>query len=64
MGDVTFKDGECINGVEFEAFSKEAFEFAAEMWGLDLEEEGYIFNEKSGTYEWQDMDIAESPTMG
>ena len=64
MGDVTFKDGECIDSIEFEAFSKEAFEFAAEMWGFDLEEEGYIFNEKTGIYEWQDMDIAESPTMG
>ena len=64
MGDVTFKDGECIDSIEFEAFSKEAFEFAAEMWGLDLEEEGLVFNEQSGTYERQDMDITESPIMG
>ena len=64
MGNVTFRGGECIDSIEFEACSKEAYEFAAEMWGLDLEEEGLIFNEESGTYERQNMDIAESPTMG
>ena len=64
MGDVTFKGGECIDEISFENDSKEAFEFAADMWGLDLEEEGLIFNEKSGTYERQDMDTSESPTMG
>ena len=55
MGDVTFKGGECIDEISFENDSKEAFEFAADMWGLDLEEEGLIFNEKSGTYERQDI---------
>ena len=50
--------------ISFKNDSKEAFEFAAEMWGLDLEEEGLVFNEQSGTYERQDMDITESPTMG
>ena len=64
MGDVTFKDGECVDEISFENDSKEAIEFAAEMWGLDLEEEGFVFNEKSGTYERQDTDIAENPTMG
>ena len=64
MGDVTFKDGECVDSIEFEACSKEAFEFAAEMWGLNLEEEGLVFNEETGTYERQDMDITESPIMG
>lgn len=48
MGDVTFKDGECIDSIEFEACSKEAFEFAAEMWGIDLEEEGLVFSEETG----------------
>ena len=61
MGDVTFKGGECVDEISFENDSKEAIEFAAEMWGLDLEEEGLIYNEKSGTYERQD--IEESPTM-
>ncbi|MDE6725053.1 MAG: hypothetical protein K2J79_05555, partial [Ruminiclostridium sp.] len=63
MGDVTFKNGECVDEVSFENDSKEAIEFAAEMWGIDLEEEGLYFNEKSGTYERQDIDAAESPTM-
>ena len=61
MGNVTFKGGECVDEISFENDSKEAIEFAAEMWGLDLEEEGLIYNEKSGTYERQD--IEESPTM-
>ena len=64
MGDVTFKDGECIDEIGFNNDSKEAIEFAADMWGIDLEEEGFVFNEKSGTYERQDTDIAENPTMG
>ena len=63
IGDVTFKNGECVDGISFENDSKEAIEFATEMWGLDLEEEGLIYNEKSGTYERQDTDIEESPTM-
>ena len=63
MGNVTFKGGECIDEISFKNDSKEAIEFAVDMWGLDLEEEGFIFNEKSGAYERQDMDIAESPTM-
>lgn len=61
VGDVTFKDGECIDEISFQSNSKEAFEFAAEMWGLDLEEEGFVFNEKLGNYEWQDF--SESPQM-
>ena len=64
MGDVTFKNGECVDEISFDNDSKEAIEFAADMWGIDLEEEGFVFNEKSGTYERQDMDIAENPTMG
>ena len=64
IGGVTFKDGECIDEICFDNDSKEAIEFAADMWGIDLEEEGFVFNEKSGTYERQDMDIAENPTMG
>ena len=64
VGDVTFKGGECIENIDFEPCSKEAYEFAAEMWGVDLEDEGLIFNETTGTYEWQDTDETESPNMG
>ena len=63
VGDVTYKGGECIENIEFEPCSKEAYEFAAEMWGVDLENEGFIFNETTGTYEWQDTDATESPIM-
>lgn len=61
MGDATFKNGECIDEIQFQNSSKEAYEFAADLWEVDLEEEGLAFDEKTGTYEYQDMD--ESPKM-
>ncbi len=64
IGDVTFKGGECIENIDFEPCSKDAYEFAAEMWGVDLKAEGYVFDAKTGTYEWQDTDETESPNMG
>lgn len=64
VGDVTFIGGECIENIDFEPCSKEAYEFAAEMWGVDLEAEGYVFDAKTRTYEWQDTDETESPNMG
>ena len=62
VGTAEFENGELVHDEFFEPQSKEAYEFAAEMWGYDdLEEMGLVFNEKSGTYEYQDMD--ESPQM-
>lgn len=53
-GTAEFENGEIIHDEFFEPQSKEAYELAAELWGLDLEEEGFIFDEKSGTYEYHD----------
>lgn len=61
-GMAEFEGGEIIHDEFFEAQSKEAYELAADLWGLDLEEEGFIFDEKSGTYEYHD-EPSESPQM-
>lgn len=53
-GEAEFKGGEISELTRFDAHSKEAFELAAELWGLDLAEEGFAFNEKTQTYEYHD----------
>ena len=64
-GEAEFKGGEISVLSLFEVHSKEAFELAAELWGLDLAEEGFAFNEKTQTYEFHDPEEAPniSPTM-
>lgn len=57
--------GEISELTRFEVHSKEAFELAAKLWGLDLAEEGFAFNEKTQTYEYHDPEEAPdiSPKM-
>lgn len=64
-GEAEFKGGEISELTRFDAHSKEAFELAAELWGLDLAEEGFVFNEKTQTYEYHDPEEAPdiSPKM-
>lgn len=63
VGTAEFENGEVVHDEFLDTQSKEAYELAAELWGYDdLEEMGLVFNEKSGTYEWQDVN--ESPQMG
>lgn len=64
-GEAEFKGGEISELTRFEVHSKEAFELAAKLWGLDLAEEGFAFNEKTQTYEFHDPEEAPniSPTM-
>ena len=64
-GEAEFKGGEISELTRFEVHSKEAFELAAELWGLDLAEEGFVFNEKTQTYEYHDPEEAPdiSPKM-
>lgn len=64
-GEAEFKVGEILELTRFEVHSKEAFELTAELWGLDLAEEGFAFNEKTQTYEYHDSEEAPniSPTM-
>ncbi len=59
VGTAEFENGKMVHDEFFDSQSKDAYELAAELWGLDLEGEGFIFDEKTGTYEWQD----ESPKM-
>lgn len=41
--------------------SKEALEMAAEVHGVDLADEGYLFNEATGQYEYHNPE--EAPAM-
>lgn len=62
VGFVEFENGEVVSDEFFNAQSKEAFELAAELWGLDLTGEGFVFDENKQTYEFRD-EPAESPQM-
>ncbi len=61
-GTAEFEDGEIIHDEFFDAQSKEAYELAADLWNIDLSEEGYIFDEEKQTYEYRD-EQSESPQM-
>lgn len=43
--------------------SKEALEMAAEVHGLDLSDEGYLYNEETGEYEYHNPDESMSLKM-
>lgn len=63
VGSAEFENGQVVHDEFLDSHSKEAFELAFKLWGYeDIEEMGLAFNEKSGTYEWQDVN--ESPQMG
>ena len=62
-GMAEFENGEVTFDEFYNAHSRDAYELAAYLWNLELEEEGYVFDVKAGTYEWQDTDTTESPTM-
>ena len=64
VGMAEFENGDVVHDEFYEARSREAYELAGELWELDLKAEGYIFDEKTQTYEYhgpEDQD--ESPTM-
>ena len=64
VGIAEFKGGEVVHDEYYNDFSREAYEFAAELWGLDLEEMGYVFDEKTQTYEYRDPDEhSDTPAM-
>lgn len=62
VGMAEFENGEVVSDKFLNAQSKEAFELAAELWGLDLAEEGFVFDEDKQTYEFRE-EPAESPQM-
>lgn len=57
-----FENSEIIHDEFFDPQSKEAYELAADLWNIDLAEEGYIFDEENQTYEYRD-EQSESPQM-
>lgn len=61
-GMAEFENGEITHDEFFDPQSKEAYELAAELWKLDLAEEGFIFDEENQTYEYHD-EQSESPQM-
>lgn len=48
-GRITYENGVIFSNVEFEPFSKEAYEMSFELWG---NEEEYKFNKDTNTYEY------------
>ena len=50
VGKIIFKNNKVVEEIEYEEYSKEAYELAAELWGIDLEEDGYKFDESLNTY--------------
>ena len=64
VGMAEFTGSELVHDEYYNDFSREAYEFAADLWGLDLEEMGYVFDEKTQTYEHHDPEEqVENPTM-
>lgn len=64
VGIAEFEGGELVHDEFYEACSREAYELAADLWGLDLEEEGYVFNEEKQTYEYDfSEEQSEDPSM-
>ncbi len=62
-GMAEFENGEVTFDEFYNAHSRGAYELAAELWNLDLEEEGYVFNDETGSYDYRSDEPDESPTM-
>lgn len=62
VGKAEFEYGELVSYEFFAGQSKCAYELAAELWGLDLAEEGFVFDEEKQTYEFRD-ELAETQQM-
>lgn len=58
LSEYEFEDGVELSYWE-PTTEKEAYEFAAEVWDIDLAESGYILNETGDGYEWHDPDNEE-----
>lgn len=54
VGECEFKGGELVMENVMNSGSKEAYELSAELWGMDLAEFGFEYDEKSGTYSFND----------
>lgn len=63
VGMAEFENGEVTFDEFYNPHSRDAYELAADLWGLDLEEESYVFDEKTDSYERISDAPSESPTM-
>lgn len=64
VGMAKFKGGKEVSDEFCEEGSCGAYELAADLWGFDLEEMGYVFDEKTQTYEHHDSEEqVENPIM-
>ena len=52
-GKYTYRNGELVEALDYDSYSKEAYELSFELWGND---EAYRFNEETGNYEWIEED--------
>ena len=62
-GMIEFENGEVTFDEFYNAHSRDAYELAANLWKLGLEDEGYVFNEETGSYDYHSDEPDESPTM-
>ena len=53
VGTIDYKDGKILRELIPDDFSKEAYELAAEIWGYDLADEGYVLSADGTTYEYR-----------
>ena len=60
---IEFENGEVTFDEFYNAHSRDAYELAANLWKLGLEDEGYVFNEETGSYDYHSDEPDESPTM-
>ena len=63
VGMAEFENGELVSDEFLQPQSKEAYELAAELWGINLVEEGFVFNEKTRSYDYCLDEPDESPKM-
>ena len=63
VGYAKFEGGELVEDFWFEPYTKEAYEFASEVMGDDLEDWGLVFNEQSQNYEYTEETEEENPAM-
>ena len=54
VGEANYEQGKALSLSIPEGGSKEAMEMVADIMGFDLAEEGFIYNEKVGEYEYHD----------
>lgn len=63
VGMAEFENGEVTFDEFYNAHSYDAYELAADLWDIDLAEEGFVFNEETRSYDYRPNEPDESPKM-